>query len=101
MVISEKTSGEADKKHFAFDSILKKMVLSTLKRKIAIVTILQELNEIESDDDKPKPKRGPGREWIRGRERKGAFVNIFNESYVSGHEGFRRFMRMVKNNLMN
>ena len=46
MFISEKTSGENDKKHFAFDSILKKMALSTLKGKIAIVTILQELNEI-------------------------------------------------------
>ena len=47
------------------------MALSTLKRKIAIVTILQELNEIESDDDKPKSKRVPDREWIRERERKG------------------------------
>ena len=44
MFISEKTSGENDKKHFAFDLILKKMALSTLKRKIAIVIILQELN---------------------------------------------------------
>ena len=49
---------------------------------------------MESDDDKPKSKRGPDREWIRERERKGAFVNIFNELYVSNHEGFRRFMRM-------
>ena len=70
------------------------MALSTLKRKIAIVTILKELNEIESDDGEPKSKRGPDREWIRERERKGAFVNIFNELYVSDHEGFRRFMRM-------
>ena len=41
------------------------------------------------------------REWIRERERKGAFVNLLKELYDSDHEGFRRFMRMVKNNLMN
>ena len=71
MFISEKTSGENDKKHFAFDSILKKMALSTLKRKIAIVTILQELNEIERDDDKLKSIRlienGYGKEKERVR----------------------------------
>ena len=35
------------------------------------------------------------------RERKGAFGNIFNELYVSDHEGFQRFMRIDQNNLMN
>ena len=45
---------------------LNKMALSTLKRKIAIVSVLNELNDFEEDEiDVERKSRGPTRGWIR------------------------------------
>ena len=68
------------------------MALSTRKRKFAIITILNELNA-DDDDDEPVhiPPRGPDRVWIREREKKGAFANIFKDLELSDEAGFRHF----------
>ena len=72
------------------------MAVSTLKRKIAIISILNELNHASDDDNDTvdRPPRGRDRAWIAERDRKGAYNNIFKELELTDTEGFRRFMRM-------
>ena len=81
------------------------MAVSTLKRKIAIVSILNELNDDANDAEAGvRWPRGPDRAWISARKNKGAFCNIFKELEMTDTEGFRLFMRMdigTFNNLVN
>ena len=65
----------------------------SLNRKIAIVSILSELDELFKEEEIRRP-RGPDRQWIRDRPTKGAFVNIFKDLELSDSEGFCRFTRM-------
>ena len=68
------------------------MSLSTLKRKLAIITVINEL--VEDDESESRPPRGKDREWIRQRPEKGAFVGIFKDLELTDEEGFRGFIRM-------
>ena len=70
------------------------MAVSTLKRKIAVVSVLNELNDDSDDEAVVRRPRGPDRTWIRERKNKGAYCNIFKELELTDSEGFRRFMRM-------
>ena len=66
-----------------------------VKRRIAIVSILSEWNEIYDDkEEEIRRPCGPDRQWIRDRPTKGAFVNIFRALELSDTEGFYRFMSM-------
>ena len=53
--------------------------MSDMQRRIAMVSIIMEMNDSDEEVENPCPPRGPDREWIRDRPEKGAFANIFKD----------------------
>ena len=63
--------------------------MSEMQRRIAVVSIIMEMNDPDEEDEveNPRPPRGPDRKWIRDRPEKGAFVNIFKDLELTDVEG--------------
>ena len=66
-------------------------VVSKQKSKAVSLLLIQLLFE---DDKEEKKRRGPDRQWIKRRNTKGAFQNIFKELAVEDTQSFTSFMRM-------
>ena len=67
------------------------------KRKIALINIINELNEVFDDDNKKEKSRkpqGPAGQFVKDRSIKGAYVTLVRDLELGDTVGFREYTRM-------
>ena len=74
------------------------------KRKgdVALIAIVNIITDLTDDEPKEKRvvKRGTDGKWIKDRNKKGAYNNIVLDLFLLDEEGFRCFMRMIYEQLI-
>ena len=71
--------------------------MATRKRKaLAALILLEEFTDSEEELDVKSKRRGKTRNWIKRREERGFFHNIFSELSAEDSGSFREMMRMSK-----